>query len=392
MTTATAPTPVSAAAARWGTSAVFFLNGFIFASWVLHVPTVRDKLNLSPAQLGLALLGIAVGSLLTMPATGAFVARFGSRRVTRVFALLNPLVLSPLLLAPNLGTQMLALVAYGAVSGGLDVAMNAQGVAVERALRKAVLSSFHAWWSLGGLAGAALGSLALSLGAAPLAHVGSVSLVFLIVAALAGSCLLAPAHDLRETPGGRPHGRRGLRAVPPVLWLLGALGFLGLLSEGAVADWSAVYYRDELGASAGGAGLGYAAFTLTMTVGRLLGDSWRARFGGELVLRGGAALAALGLLGALLAPSPFTAALGFAACGLGIANIVPVLFDAASRTGNAGPAIAQVSTLAYLGFLAGPPLVGFVAQGAGLSAGLGLVVALSALIALLSPLAWRARR
>ena len=386
-----APAPTvspSAVRARWATAAVFFLNGFTFASWALHVPTVKNKLGLTPAVLGLALLAIAVGSLLTMPPTGRWVARWGSRPVTRAFAVVNPLTLLPLLLAPSLIWQVLALALYGAVSGGLDVAMNAQGLAVERRLGRPVLSSFHAAWSLGGLLGAALGSLALAWGAGATAHVTVVAAVFFALALLAGPALLPREDDLNEVEGAQPTARRRLS---PTILLLGALGFLGLLAEGAVSDWSALYYRSVLGSGPGASGLGYVAFTFAMTAGRLSGDWARARFGGAAVLRGGAALCALGLAGALLIASPLPSALGFAAAGLGLANLVPVIFDAAGQTGNAGTSIAQVSTLAYLGFLVGPPLVGFVAQLASLPAGLGLVAALAGVIALLGGRAARGR-
>lgn len=377
--------PQAAARARVATSAVFFLNGFVFASWALHIPFVREKLALSTGVLGLALLAIAVGSLVAMPLVGGLVARHGSAPVTRLLVLLNPLALLPLLLAPNLPVQIAVFLLYGAVTGGLDVAMNAQGVTVERTLGKPVLSSFHAAWSFGSLGGAGLGSLALGAGLAPGAHGAVVTVVFLAVALLSLAPLLGG--DAEAAPAGDRPRRRGL--VPGAL-LLGLLGFLGLLAEGALNDWSALYYRDELGATPAAAGIGFIAFTAAMTVGRVLGDLARARLGGMGVLGGGAALAAVGLTLALLVASPVPTALGFALFGLGIANIVPVLFDAASRAGEPGPAIAQVSTLGYLGFLVGPPLIGFVAQVVGLPAALGLVAAFAALIALLSGRAVRA--
>ncbi len=386
--------PPHAVRARWATAAVFFLNGFTFATWALHIPNVKAKLGLTTGVLGLALLAIAVGSLLSMPPTGALVARWGSRAVTRAYALANPLTLLPLLLAPNLIWQVLALTLYGAVTGGLDVAMNAQGVAVERRLGRPVLSSFHAAWSLGSLVGAGLGSLVLGWGVGALAHMSAVAAVFFALALLAGPVLLPKRDDLNEEAEaeGAGAGERpaGWRRLSPAILLLGALGFLGLLAEGAVSDWSTLYYRSVLGSGPGAAGVGFIAFTFAMTAGRLSGDWARARFGGAALLRGGAALCALGLAGALLIASPLLSAVGFAAAGLGLANLVPVIFDAAGRTGNAGTSIAQVSTLAYLGFLAGPPLVGFVAEGAGLPAGLGLVAALAAAIALLGGRAARA--
>jgi MFS family permease len=385
------PDLLSAVRARWGTSAVFFGNGLVFASWVLHVPTVRDALRLEPGVLGLALLGIAAGSLVSMPVAGALITRFGSRAVTRPMALLNPLTLVLPLLAPDLLTLVLALVVYGAVTGALDVAMNAQGVAVERRLARPVLSSFHAWFSFGALVGAALGAPLLGAGVTPLTHVSLVALVFAAVMLIAGTVLLPREADGVDQGADTAAPGQIWRPTPVVL-LLGALGFIGLMGEGAIADWSAVYSRDLLNADVATAGLAYGAFSLAMTIGRVFGDTWRGRFGDARLVGWGATLAALGLAAALAAPTAWLAAPGFAAFGLGVANIVPVLFAAAGRSADAGRAIAQVSTLGYFGFLAGPPLLGLVAQVSGLRLALALVAVLTFGIAILARLNHRLLR
>ena len=387
-----APTPDAARAfltPRVATSVMFFVNGLVLATWVLHIPTVRDALSLSDAQVGTAILGIAVGSLFSMPLSGRWIVRFGSAAVTRLFALLFLLCLPLPFLAGSLPTLFLALAALGLTSGAMDVAMNAQGVAVERHLRRPMLSGFHAWFSLGNLAGALVGSLLLGLGVSLRGHVTGV-LVFTLLAVGAAAFSLLPrrfdSHDEepRETQAKPPEPstpwiqrlRPRLRLSPLVL-SMGLLCFLGMLGEGATGDWSGLYFRDVLGASGGLVGLGYTAFVLAMTLGRTFGDGWRGRFGAAKLVIGGALLSGLGVLLAVLGPSLGSSSLGssslsgeggtllagagYALTGLGVANIVPVLYGVAGRAMNA-QGIAQVATLGYLGFLAGPPLIGYVAH------------------------------
>ncbi|WP_407540350.1 MFS transporter [Deinococcus radiomollis] len=395
-----APTPDAARTfltPRVATSVMFFVNGLVFATWVLHIPTVRDALSLSDAQVGTAILGIAVGSLFSMPLSGRWIVRFGSAAVTRLFALLFLLCLPLPFLAGSLPTLFLALAALGLTSGAMDVAMNAQGVAVERHLRRPVLSSFHAWFSLGNLAGALAGSLLLGLGVSLRGHVTGV-LVFSLLAVGAAASSLLPrrfdSHDEDGTQEAPPASWIGRLRLSPLVLSMGLLCFLGMLGEGATGDWSGLYFRDVLGVSGGLVGLGYTAFTLAMTLGRTFGDGWRGRFGAARLVIGGALLSGLGVLLAVLGPDlsssgvgssglggyggTVLAGAGYALTGLGVANIVPVLYGVAGRAMNA-QGIAQVATLGYLGFLAGPPLIGYVAHLLNLRAGL-LVIAVGLLL------------
>ncbi|WP_407569162.1 MFS transporter [Deinococcus altitudinis] len=396
------PTPDVARALltpRVATSVMFFVNGLAFATWVLHIPTVRDALSLSDAQVGTAILGIAVGSLFSMPLSGRWIVRFGSAAVTRLFALLFLLCLPLPFLAVNLSTLFLALAALGLTSGAMDVAMNAQGVAVERQLKRPVLSSFHAWFSLGNLAGALVGSLLLGAGVSLRGHVTGV-LVFTLLALGAAAFSLLPRRF--DSQGEEQSGTQVKPPAPPASWVqrlrsrlrlspfvlsMGLLCFLGMLGEGATGDWSGLYFRDVLGATGGLVGLGYTAFTLAMTLGRTFGDGWRGRFGAAKLVIGGALLSGLGVLLAVLGPGLgkrgwLLAGAGYALTGLGVANIVPVLYGVAGRAMNA-QGIAQVATLGYLGFLAGPPLIGYVSHLLNLRAGLLVIAASLLLVAVL---------
>jgi MFS family permease len=370
-------TPPAGAArrARIAVACVFLSNGAAVGSWVPHIPDVQSALELSNGVLGLALLAVAAGSLVGLPTAGALAGRVGSRIVVRVSALAVFATLPLPLLAPSLPAFVAALALFGVANGALDVAMNLQALAVEDRLGRPTMSSCHGSFSAGGLIGAGGAGPAMWLGLGPVQHLLAVAVILLLVNLPALIVLLpAPAPGSRQPVFAAPRGR---------LMTLGLLALCALLAEGSMGDWSAVYLRQIVKADAGFAALGYAAFSLAMTLGRLAGDRIIERHGPIAVLAVGAA-AATGLLGsALLLASPWAALLGFAGVGVGIANAIPILFGAAGRLPGipAGIALAAVSTAGYCGFLAGPPLIGLVAELIGLSAGLGLVVTSMAVIA-----------
>ncbi|MDV6375131.1 MFS transporter [Deinococcus arenicola] len=372
---------INAESARRAVSLIFLVNGAFFATWAVNIPGVRDALHLSETQIGVALLGIGLGALITMPLTGGWAARYGSGPVTRVAVVFCTLSLSLPFLSPNFVGVVLALAVMGAANGVLDVAMNAQGVTVEQTLKRPVMSRLHAYFSLGSVLGAALGTVLV--GRVPmLTHVLLVVGVSTLLGVLAGRLMLPdrPETETRtDDTAVRPTRHVGISSAA---LLLGALCFLGMLSEGANYDWAALYFRDVLGQAGGSAGLGYTAFVVTMTLGRWFGDWARGRLGDEVIVRGGAALTGVGLAVALLAQGPLIAAAGFAVSGLGLSNVVPVLYGAAGHA-LAGRGIAQVATLGYGGFLLGPPLIGFVAQHVGLRGALGVALAGAVLVALL---------
>ncbi len=356
--------------ARHAVSAIFLVNGVLFATWAVNIPGLRDHLRLDDQQIGWALLGIGLGSLWSMPLAGGWLARWGSHRLTRLLVVLTMLALALPYLMPGLWSLVAALLLLGALNGTLDVSMNAQGVTVEKALGRPIMSRLHAYFSLGGVLGAGLG--ALLVGRVPmLGHVLGVSLVTALVGLVAGRMLLPdPPPEV-----SRPQEAGGVL-------LLGGLCFLGMLAEGANYDWAALYFHDVLGLQGGQSGVGYAAFVACMTLGRWFGDRLRARLGDEKMVRGGAALTALGLALALLVRLPLPATLGFALSGLGLSNVVPVMYGAAGHA-LAGRGIAQVATIGYGGFLLGPPLIGFIAHHSSLPAAFAVALASAALVALL---------
>jgi hypothetical protein len=371
--------------ARIAVGSVFFVNGAVLASWVPHIPLVKARLAIGDGTLGLILLAMAVGALCALSVAGWSVARHGSRRVTIAAAYgLCATAPLPLLAAVALATATpwtalplvgAALFLLGACNGTLDVAMNAQAVAVEARYARAIMSSFHGLFSLGGLAGAAVAGIAAQLGVAPLSHlVGSAALGAGVVL-VAQPFLLAAAPSAGHTPVFvRPTGR--------LRWL-GLLAFAALMAEGAMADWSAVYLQDVLAASPALAAAGFAACSLAMAAGRLSGDRAVRAWGAAAVLRASGVLAAVGLSAALFAANIGAAIAGCGLVGLGVANAVPILFSRAGREPGVDPAVglAAVASTGYLGFLAGPPLIGLVAELAGLPLGLGAVALACALLA-----------
>lgn len=364
---ATHPTP--GRAARISTRVAFFIGGFGPGAWAPLVPFAKARAALDDGVLGLLLLCLGLGSVATMPAVGALAARFGCRVVIVVAAVLMCAVLPVLATAASLPLLIPALLVFGAGMGCLDVTMNIQAVIVERASARPLMSGFHGQFSAGGIAGAAGATALLAAGASPLAA----SLCIVAVAAVA---LAAAAPHLL------PYGSRGAGpafAVPHgIVLLIGALCFVLFLAEGAVLDWSAVALTSIQGLDVSHAGLGYAAFALTMTAGRLSGDRIVARVGGARIIVLGGICAALGFASAALVPAVPVAVLGYALVGAGAANIVPVLFSRAGRQ-TVMPehiAVPAITTLGYAGVLVGPAAIGAIARLASLPASFLVLAAL----------------
>jgi MFS family permease len=365
--------------ARAAVIAFFVLAGLCFSAWAVRIPDVKAALQLDDATLGLALLGTAAGSVVSMTASGWTIARFGSRRVTTTAALLTCATLVLPVLAPSAQALFVALFAFGAAYGALDVAMNAQAAAVEERWGSPIMSSFHGTFSAGALVGSFIAAVIAGQGVPPALHLLGTGAVMAVVAIIASQGLLSIA---AESAGDGP--TFALPVGP--LAALGAIAFGVLLAEGAVADWGAVYLRDSLGASAAASGLGYTAFSLTMAAGRFAGDGLVQRIGPVRVVRGGGVLVAVGLGVTLLAGSVPIALIGFACVGAGLAAAFPVLITAAGRTPGvpAGTAIAAVATAGYFGFLVGPPAIGLVSSAfGGLQAGLAVVALVGVAVALL---------
>jgi HAD superfamily hydrolase (TIGR01509 family) len=374
-------------AARSAITLVFFADGLLVGSWAARIPAVQRQSELTSGELGLALFAASLGALVAMPVAGRLSERIGSRPVTAT-ALLGgggALVLTGL--SGGLATLGAALFVFGAGFGALNVAANAQGLALERLGGRSILSSFHAAFSFGGLAGAGLGALAAAAGIDPVEHFGATGLAVGLVALTAAPRLLpAEADDREPTP---------ILARPQrSLLVLGAAAFFTLMAEGAAADWSAVYLSGSLGAGAATAALGYTAFSLAMAGSRVFGDRLNRRLGPVALARTGGLLAATALALALVSGSTAVAIVGFAAMGAGLGVVVPVLFRAAGSTPgvSAGAGVAAVSTIGWMGFLAGPPAIGASADVVGLRGALVLVVVATLGLALLAGSAGPRRR
>jgi predicted MFS family arabinose efflux permease len=351
---------------RAATFLVFAVNGAMIGSWVAHIPWLQDHLGVSKSTIGLCLLCMAAGALVSMPLTGQILDRRSSASVTRAAALLFCLMLPLPLLASSAPMLGAILFFFGAVNGAMDVSMNAHGVAVERELPKPIMSSLHGGWSVGGFTASGLAVVAGSAGLDPRVEslfVGVALWVFaLFVTGRLGS---ASAHSEEGSGFALPS-----RAV----LLIGLLCFLAMMTEGAIGDWSGIYLRHDLGASAAAAATGFTGFSLGMAVARLGGDVLNERLGAGPLLRGGMGLVAIALGGVLLIGSAVPAVVGFALCGLGIANAVPLLFSAAGRLDPPGPSLAATFTVGYTGFIVGPPVIGFLADHIGLPQTLALLV------------------
>jgi MFS family permease len=364
--------------ARFAITAVFALNGSLFATFSARLPAIQERTGISEGQLGLALLCAMIGLLSVQLVAGALVSRFGSRPVVLGGALGYALGLVPVALSTSFGALAASMFLIGVASGPLDVAMNVHGLTIERRIERPILSGLHAAFSFGALAGAAAGGLVADAGVGVVSH-------FAVVAA-AGATLALVLRGLLLPPGAdaAPEGPRFARPTR-ALALVGLFAICAVLAEGAVSNWSAVYLEGEVGAGEGTAAASLAAFSLGMGIGRLTGDRLSATLGAVRLARGGASLAAVAIGIALLADSPLIAIAGFAVAGAGLAALFPLALRAAAERGDsAGPAVAAVSAMAYVGFIAGPPAIGGLAELVGLRAALVLVVACLAAAAVLA--------
>jgi MFS family permease len=364
--------------ARWSASTFFLLLGVALGSWVARIPAVQNRLGLDDAQLGIALLSLSVGAIVAMPSTGWLIRAWGNSRVMQFAAALLCVALPLLPLAPAMPFLMLALLAFGAGFGVLDVAMNVQAVAVEEGYGRPIMSTFHGIFSVGGLLGAGSAGAIAGLGLPPFPHLLGIGLLLLVLVAVAGGGLL---DDIAGDQGAP------VFAVPPRALLgLGVLSFCVLFGEGAVADWSAVYLETTLGSTPAVAAAGYAASSLAMAGVRFAGDALTLRLGPVLLVRLGGLVAGLGLGAALMIGTIPAAVIGFACVGAGLAVAFPIAVGAGGRTPGlaSGTAIGAVATAGYSGLLLGPPLIGFVSAQTGLRAALLVVAALCFITALLA--------
>jgi MFS family permease len=338
---------------------LFLVHGFVIATWISRIPAVQSALRLNNFVLGLTLLASALGAVCSIPVTGLLIGRAGSKRVSVLasVAFCGCLVLPSL--AVNAPTLALTLFAFGGSAAAMDVAMNAQGVEVEKEMERPTMSRFHGMFSLGAMVGAAAGGAVAARGVGTLAHFAA-SAALNVAAVLAVGGWLLDTHDAHKNADHR----LPFRSMPRVLLALSAIGFCILLAEGAMADWTALYLRQVLRAGPGTAAAGYSVFSAAMATMRLLGDWVTTRLGPERAVRAGGLLAAAGLGWALSMPNAAWAMPGFGVAGCGFSVIIPLVFGSAGRVKGIAPGagIASVTGIGYAGFIAGPPTIGFLSQ------------------------------
>lgn len=352
-------TTSEARAARRAVAAMFAANGAMMGAWAPQIPLLLPRHGIGEAVLGLLILGLGLGAVAAMLFAGRLIARHGSVRVLAVFALAAVPVLPLIVLAPSLWLLAPAMAAFGALIGCMDVAMNANAVEVERRLGRAIMSSSHGFWSLGGFVGGTAGSWLI-------ARLGAEAQALVVMAAVAAVVLVA----MRWLRGEPPHPAETRPAPAAILpreagiWLLGGMALFSMVPEGAVLDWAAIYLGKELGAGPFAAGLGFALFSGAMAVMRFLGDAVRNRFGAVATLRISGLIGAAGLMIAALAPMTPLALAGFMLCGFGVANMVPIMFSAAGNYPGfaAGAAISTVTMVGYAGILIAPSTIGYLAE------------------------------
>jgi MFS family permease len=378
--------------ARLSVFGAFVINGILLAMWIVNIPSVERDIGISHATLGVLLLLIGLGAFIGMQLAGALVDRIGSKHTT----LIGAAGFSTAALLPGLATEPVglggALFAMGLGTGVLDVAMNAQAVTIQQAYGRPIMSAFHAFYSIGGAVGALIGALLISLGwgVLPILVTGACLGGVLTAASYPGLVPRARADELAaereaglEGGTGRSRGRTPARLI----WLLGSLAFLLMLVEGTANDWSTLQITERLGPPAAVAAIGYAAFGIAMTVGRLTTDRIVARFGAVRVVRYGSLVAFAGLLTIVLSGELWVTVSGWAVLGLGLSGTVPQIFTAAGdlTTGKAGTNLARVVGMGYVGLLAGPAIIGGLAELTSVNIALILPLVLIAVVVVLAP-------
>jgi predicted MFS family arabinose efflux permease len=355
--------------AKTATQVMFLVCGLALSSWAPMVPFAKDRLGLNDGELGLLLLCLGGGALLTMPLSGFFIGKVGSRQVILISGIIAAVVLPVLLIVTNSYLMACVLFLFGCSIGSIDVAMNAHGVQVQNAMGKPIMSSLHGLFSVGGLFGSIGLGFLIKMGLIPIYAAVTIAILLILLLILQYRKLLG-YHKEKEIIVEFSHIDETRVSKKRFQWLrwsvlvLGLMCFIAFLSEGAMLDWSAIFLRDHKGVSPEFTGIGYAAFSVAMAVMRLQGDRLVSKLNSKVVVIGGSLLASLGILILVFSPWLSVTLVGFVLLGLGAANIVPVFFSEGGRIEGLSPTVAipVISTMGYAGQLAGPALLGFIAQ------------------------------
>jgi len=358
--------------------AMFFLAGLTFASWASRIAGIQQKLSLSDAALGGILFTLPVGLMVSLPFSGWIITRIGSRKLL-LFALpLYAVALASLGLAQNTLQLIAGLFCFGLTSNAMNIAVNTQAVATEKLYSKPIMASFHGLWSLAGFTGAAIGTLMIGEGIDPAVHFSLILLLVLIGIAVSFRYLQDDIGSVQSGP---------VFVMPDAsLMKLGAVAFCSMICEGAMFDWSVIYFKKVIHAEDAWMAAGYTAFMSTMAGGRFVADWFSGRFGLKRTLQVSGTLTATGLLIAVFFPYMLTAVLGFMLVGAGVSSVVPLVYSTAGKSGTMSPgvAIAAVSTIGFVGFLIGPPVIGFVAGAFSLRVSFMLIAAMGVCVVIVS--------
>lgn len=359
---------------RIAVSIFFFINGFLYANWISRLPEIQHFYTISNARLGTLLLCSALGAIVAMPFSGILTVRFGSRILTATMGIIFCLAVPTLPLSTNLWIVSALFFLIGILSGSLDVSMNGQAVYVERMYAKPLISSFHAVFSIGMALGAGVGALFAKFQIGLFPHFITGAIVCLLLVLWASFNLVNESSNEAANADGESGFRLPTKAILP----LGIIAFCGMTGEGSMGDWSAIYMNKVVGKDEAFSALAFGAFATAMTIGRIFGDYFTARFGRKQMLLYNSLAAITGLSVMLLIPNPYIVLAALFLIGLGLATVVPIIYSAAGNTPGVAPSvgIAMATTVGYAGFFVGPPAIGYLADAFSLRIGLTFSLAL----------------
>jgi len=368
---------------RIAVGSLFFMAGLCFASWASRIATVQQTMGLSDAGLGAVLFALPVGLMCSLPFSGWVIPRVGSKRVLLTAIVVYSCALVTLGLAKNTFQLVICLLCYGFASNTVNISVNTQAVAAEGMHSRPIMASFHGLWSLAGFTGAGIGTFMIARGIDPFHHFIIILGIVVIGVAIASKYLYKD--EAKKLPSDPLPFLSRMKMMIPLL-TLGSIAFCSMICEGAMFDWSVIYFKKVLLAPIAVQGTGFTAFMLTMASGRFIADGFVHRYGLKRTLQISGCLISTGLLVAVIFPHFYTAMAGFLLVGAGVSSVVPMVYSAAgkSKTMSPGVALAAVSTIGFIGFLVGPPLIGFIAGLATLRASFLFIAVMGASVAILS--------
>lgn len=364
---------------RIAVGSLFFLQGLCFASWASRIPSIQQKLHLSEAELGLILFVIPIGLMISLPFSGFLIAKVGSKKVALVAAFFYGITLTGIGYADTVIYLIASLFLFGAAGNMMNIAVNTQAVGVEALYDKSIMASFHGLWSLAGFTGAAIGAVMIGYNINPFQHFIAILIILLI------GVSTSIRYVIQQDVNSKPNQPLFARPDKPLM-ILGVVAFCIMICEGSMFDWSGVYFKKIVQADNAWIGAGYTAFMSTMALGRFVADYFTSKYGLNKILKFSGLLTACGLLIAVVFPNLPTAILGFLLVGFGVSSVVPLVYGAAGRSKTLSPgiALAAVSTIGFLGFLIGPPLIGLVAAASSLRVSFFIIAIMGLCVALLS--------